>query len=64
MSRDLLTTTANETTTESQSQTRSIPAPVAPENASHLVTNLLDRFERGWSGSRPESQNLWQLAGE
>jgi hypothetical protein len=65
MSRDLLTSTVNEATTESRPATRTTEAnrtgsPLASERA----TNLLERIERGWSGSRPESQNLWQLAGE
>jgi hypothetical protein len=66
MSRDLLTSTLNASTTASRPATRTTkadaagPCPVASE----LVTNLLDRIERGWTGSRPESQSLWQLAGE
>jgi len=64
MSRDLLTSSLNATTTESRPATRTAPADPARPVAAELATNLLERIERGWSGSRPESQSLWQLAGE
>ena len=65
MSRDLLTS-LNVSTTESRPATRTTPEKAAGTRpvASELATNLLERVERGWSGSRPESQSLWQLAGE
>ena len=65
MSRDLLTS-LNVSTTESRPATRTTQEKAAGTHpvASELATNLLERVERGWSGSRPESQSLWQLAGE
>jgi hypothetical protein len=64
MSRDLLTSAVKESTTESRPATRTTAATTPGPAASELVTNLLERIERGWSGSRPESQTFWQLAGE
>ncbi|HWN82133.1 MAG TPA: hypothetical protein VNM87_08565 [Candidatus Udaeobacter sp.] len=64
MSRDLLTTTNNASTTESRPATRTTQTEKARPVAAELAANLLERVERGWSGSRPESQSFWQLAGE
>jgi hypothetical protein len=57
MSRDLLTIATRDTTAES-------PATHERPSAKELVKDLLTRVEREWSASRPQTETLWQLAGE
>lgn len=70
MSRDQLLHNAQDLASESKAATapRTLRTPAAPQSttpsAATLVSDLIDRVERDWAGSRPESQSLWQLAGE
>jgi hypothetical protein len=57
MSRDLLTIPTRETTAES-------PATHDRPSAKRLVKDLLTRVESEWSAQRPQTETLWQLAGE
>ncbi len=70
MSRDQLLHIAEDNASESKAataprtlRTPEVPHPTTPK-AETLVRDLIDRVEREWAGSRPESQSLWQLAGE
>ena len=71
MSRDQLLHITEKTASESKAvtaprtlRTSEAPDTAATPKAATLVRDLIDRVEREWAGSRPESQALWQLAGE
>ncbi len=58
MSKDMLTPTIRASAPES-------PMVADPRpTASSLVSDLLAGLKREWKDARPESESLWQLAGE